>query len=161
MSGQAASGGRGMDRESGAIHVDGLGVPITADLTLKDFLRASGMQDARGSAPGSGYYLGVRSIASRRCHVTLQFNGTSIETVDVCLDSAELPPGDAEDVQKLHAAHRAWMRELLGQPQHASSVGNDSYTFPMGGIGANYDPRSDSATITARYRWMGKPWAQA
>jgi hypothetical protein len=28
----------------------------------------------------------------------------------------------------------------------------------MGGIGACYDPRNDSASIVARYRWQGVAW---
>lgn len=160
MSGNAGAVERGIDGRAGTIHVEGLAVTIGADLTLKDFLRASGMQDARNSGPGSGYYLGARRIAGRRCHITLQFHGTAIETVEFCLDSQELPPGDADDLQKLHAAHRTWLRELLGAPHHACEVGNDSYAFPMGSIGASFDPRSDSATIFARYRWMGRPWVQ-
>jgi hypothetical protein len=148
----------GIDPRTGAIGIEGFAEPIGPALSLKAFLRMTGMKDARASGPGSGYYLGVRGIGGRRCHVLVQYWGDMLEMVDLSLDGSELPPGAADDMQALHAAHRAWLRELMGPPSHPSSVGNDTHALTIGGIGACYDPRSDSASIVARYRWQGVAW---
>ena len=148
----------GIDPHSGAIDIEGFAERIGPALSLKAFLRITGTKAARDGGPASSHALGVHRIGGRRCHVLVQYWGDEREMVDLCLDVSELPPGAADDVQALHAAHRAWLRELLGPPSHPSSVGNDTHALAMGGIGACYDPRNDSASIVARYRWQGVAW---
>ncbi len=148
----------GIDAHTGAIIVEGIAEPIGPTTSLRAFLRASGMQATRSGGPASSYSLGPRCIGGKRCHVLVQYWGDVLEVIDICLDESELPPDARDDVQQLHTAQRGWLRDLLGPPTHPSGVGNDTHALAMGGIGSCYDPRNDSASIVARYRWQGIAW---
>jgi hypothetical protein len=154
-----------IDTKTGNITIEGLAEPIGAHTKLKRFLELAGFEKSTGgSSPMSSYALGVRRIADRRFYVLVAFHGDVLETIEFALDGSEVavPVGTSETDAELvrHDLQKRWLRSLLGPPTHPSSVGNDSHSLPMGGIGSCYDPRNFSSSIVARYRWLGKPWTQ-
>lgn len=154
-----------IDMKTGNITIEGLAEPIGAQTKLKRFLELAGFEKSTGgSSPMSTYALGVRRIADRRCYVVVSFWGHDLETIEFALDVSECRvPDDATETDAAlirHEAQRDWLKKILGPPTHPSDVGNDGYAFPMGSIGSCYSPRDDSSSILARYRWLGKPWAQ-
>jgi hypothetical protein len=137
-----------IDRATGALHGDGLALPIGAGLSRTAFLASplgAGAVVWVQNEPYCSFRTDLRAGAARFAAVCW-FRGSLLTHVSLYLladdSGASWDEWSEAAERQRQQAHDAWLRAQLGRPP---------YRYSWGTVESSYDPRAGASEIVVRY----------